>query len=287
MNVAYFPGCSLHSVSREYDRSTRSVCESLDVRLEEVDDWNCCGATAGHSMDHELTMALNGRNLAQVSLMNLDSVVTPCPGCSNRLRNTRMRLEAVAGRVRKKEQSMEDRPGKLPKVMNLLQFLVEEIGLQQIAKPVKIPLKGLKLAAYYGCLTTRPRKITEFDDSEQPLSMDRILDTLGAETVSWSHKTECCGGPFTASEVSIVLDLGHEVLEAARRAGAEAIVVACPMCQLNLDSRQGVHGRVQLGLPIIYYTQLIALAYGFPIRRTGLKRLLVDPLPMLRRKGLA
>ena len=252
MNIAYFPGCSLHSVSREYDRSTRLVCESLGVRLREVDDWNCCGASAGHSMDHELTMGLNGRNLAQVSLMNLDSVVTPCPGCFNRLRSARMRLEAVAATVRKKERSTEDRPGRLPKVMNLLQLLVEEVGLQQISKPVKIPLKGLKLASYYGCLTTRPRKIAEFDDSEQPLSMDRILDALGAETVSWSHKTECCGGPFTTSEVSIVLDLGHQVLEAARRSGAEAIVVACPMCQLNLDSRQGVGGNVDFGLPIIY-----------------------------------
>jgi heterodisulfide reductase subunit B len=241
-------------------------------------------------MDHELTMGLNGRNLAQVSLMNLDSVMTPCPGCFNRLKNARVRIEATAARSRKKEQSMKDRPAKLPKVMNLLQFLVEEIGLQQIAKPVTVPLEGLKLAAYYGCLNTRPRKIAEFDDSEQPVSMDRILDTLGAETVSWSHKTECCGGPFTASEVGIVLDLGHQVLEAARYATADAIVVACPMCQLNLDSRQGVDGNAlpfRPGLPVIYLTQLIALAYGFPVRRTGLRRLLVEPLSLLRRKGLA
>jgi heterodisulfide reductase subunit B len=290
MNVAYFPGCSLHAMSREYDQSTRLVCESLGVRLTEVDDWNCCGATAGHSLDHELTMDLNTRNLLQVGRMNLDSVMTPCPGCFNRLKSTNIKLRTSEGTVGKEDESTKGSPGGLPRVMNLLQFLMEEIGLNGIAKPTKIPLKGLKLAAYYGCLTTRPRKIAEFDDSEQPVSMDRILDVLGAETVSWSHKTECCGGPFAASEVSIVVDLGGQVLEAARYAGAEAIVVACPMCQLNLDSRQGVAKDDQAfaaPLPIIYFTQLIALAYGFSVSRSGFKRLLVDPLSLLKRKGLA
>lgn len=287
MNVAYFPGCSLHAISSEYDKSTHLVCKSLGVGLEEVDDWNCCGATAGHSMDYELTMGLNARNLAQASLMNLDPLVIPCPGCFNRLKHTNIKLRTLASTVKKEEERSVKG---LPRVMNLLQFLIEVIGLKGIAKPLKIPLKGLKLAAYYGCLTTRPRKVAEFDDPEQPVSMDRILNILGAETVSWSHKAECCGGPFTASEATIASDLGRQVLQAAQRAEAEAIVVACPMCQLTLDSQQVIAGNdksLHPGLPIIYFTQLIALAYGFPVRRTGLKRLLVDPLSLLRRKGLA
>jgi len=290
MNIAYFPGCSLHAISSEYDSSTRIVCGTLGVHLDEVDDWNCCGATAGHSMDHELTMRLNARNLAQVARMNRDSVVTPCPGCFNRLKNTAIGLTTLPGERKKKEASMEGMHGEPPKVMSLLQFLTQEIGLDRIAGPVKMPLNGLKLVAYYGCLTTRPAKVAEFDDPEQPVSMDRILEVLGAKTASWSHKAECCGGPFAASDTDIVLDLSGEVLEAAQSAGAEALVVACPMCQLNLDSRQGAirnHQGLEADLPIIYFTQLIALAYGFSARRAGLKRLLVDPLPILRRKGLA
>jgi heterodisulfide reductase subunit B len=201
-----------------------------------------------------------------------------------------MGLKTSSGMVRGEERSVKNPPQGLPRIMNLLQFLVEVIGLKRIAEPVKIPLEGLKLAAYYGCLTTRPRKVAEFDDPEQPVSMDRILNTLGAETVLWSHKTECCGGPFITSEVSIALDLSRQVLEAARHSGAEAIVVACPMCQLSLDSRQVVVRRDQVlqpRLPIIYFTQLIALAYGFPIRHTGLKSLLINPLTLLAKKGLA
>lgn len=289
MNIAYFPGCSLHGMSREYDQSTQLICERLGVHLDEVDDWNCCGATAGHSMDHQLTINLNIRNLAQVSRMNLGSVMTPCPGCFNRLKSVSINLRTNIGAASTEKDFLKNRSVVLPKVMNLLQFLTQEIGLEGIAKPAKRSLKGLKLAAYYGCLTTRPRKIAEFDDSEQPTSMDQILQLLGAETVSWSHKAECCGGPFATSESGIVLDLSHEILDAGRYAGAEAIVVACPMCQLNLDSRQGSHGdgHALPDLPIIYFTQLIALAYGFPARRIGLKRLLVDPMPLLRRKELA
>jgi len=291
MNVAYFPGCSLHGTAREYDISTRLVCNSLGVRLDEVDDWNCCGATASHGMDHGLTLELNRRNLTQVAKMGLDRITTPCAGCFNRLKTASVDLGTATPEVDGQEnKEIGEGSGKtMPRVLHLLQFLAEEIGLDHIIEPVKTPLKGLKLAAYYGCLITRPRRIVQFDDSEQPQSMDRILEALGAQTVSWSHKAECCGGAFAVPEVGIVLDLGQQVLEAARDAGAEAVVVACPMCQLNLDSRQEAFSKAQTirpDLPIIYFTQLIALAYGHPVRRAGLKRLLVDPLPLLRRKNL-
>jgi len=279
MNIAYFPGCSVHAMASEYDRSTRLVCNSLEVHLEEVTDWNCCGASAAHSVDHVLALELNGRNLAAARRMGFDKITTPCAGCFNRLKTAGFELKS-SGLVK----------GDIPDVMHLLQFLTEQIGLDKIAASVTRSARSLKLAAYYGCLITRPRKIAGFDDPEQPGSMDRILRAIGAETVKWSHKTECCGGAFAASETSIVIDLAGQVLEAARQAGAQAIVVACPMCQENLDTRQKSIEKdrgIIYGLPIIYFTQLIALAFGHPVREAGLRRLLVSPLPLLKKSGLA
>ena len=274
MIVAYYPGCSLEGVAREYDRSARLVCERLGFGLQEVPDWNCCGATAAHSLDHELTRGLSARNLATVGRMNLATVTTPCPSCSIRLKGAAMEAKKEGG---------------APEVMHLLQLLTEAAGTEKIASSVIKPLGGLRLAAYYGCLVTRPRAVARFDDPEQPRSMDRLLQALGAETVDWSHKAECCGGAFAASETSIVVDLGGQVLEAAHQAGAEALAVACPMCQVNIDTRQreveSTRG-VRYDLPVFYFTQLMGLAYGFTHRAMGLKRLLVNPLPLLKRKGI-
>lgn len=289
MSVAYFPGCSLHATAREYEVSTHLICESLGVRLREVQDWNCCGATAGHSINRGVMMGLNRRNLSQVIKMGLDRLLTPCSGCFNRLKSASIEFTAGTGTgLINKEQNNQLHAEKLqavPRVFHLLQFLVEEVGFDRLAKPIKIPLKGLRLAAYYGCLTTRPHRIAQFDDPEQPEAMDRIMRVLQADTVSWSHKAECCGGPFAAAETAIVTDCTQEVVDAARAAGAEALVVACPMCQLNLDTRQMNTGNGGV-LPIIYFTQLIALAYGYTSTRAGLRRLVVNPIPLLKSKGL-
>ncbi len=289
MEIAYYPGCSLHGIAREYGNSTRLVCRRLRIRLVDVEDWNCCGATAAHSVDRELALALSARNLSNVNRMNFDRVVTPCAGCFSRLKGCAHEL----GRSKGMRDEMEKRVGapltKMPDVVHLLQLLAEGVGIQGLADAVSRPLKGVKLAAYYGCLITRPRAIARFDDPEQPTSMDRILQAMGADTVRWSHKAECCGGSFAASQTDIVIDLGGQVLEAARQAGADALVVACPMCQLNLDSRQQAieeTRRVRYDLPILYITQLMGLAYGFSSKQVGLKRMLISPYPLLRRAGL-
>jgi heterodisulfide reductase subunit B2 len=289
MKAAYFPGCSVHAMAREYDQTARLVCGRLSIELQEVEDWNCCGATAAHSLDHELSTGLNARNLAIVNRMNLDKLTTPCAGCFNRLKSAAIELKNSPSLRKKIASNNGNSMDRVPEVSHLLKMLSEDVGLEALSEPVTNPLKGLRLAAYYGCLITRPKKVAEFDDPEQPKSMDRILQALGAETVAWSHKAECCGGSFAASETGIVLDLGGQVLEAARQAHAEAIVVACPMCQANLDARQHTienERRISYNLPVIYFTQLIGLAYGFSIDRTGLRRLLVSPLPLLEKKGL-
>lgn len=286
MNVAYFPGCSLHSMAHEYDLSTRLVCKHLNINLKEIEDWNCCGATAAHSVDHALAVGLSARNLSIVQQMNLDRVTAVCAGCFNRLKtasheirnNPRMQADV-------KEMLQTEAPVK-PEVQHLLQLLVEETGLDAIGQKVVKPLKGLRLAAYYGCLLTRPRQIVEFDDAEQPVSLDNLLRTLGAETVTWGHKAECCGGGYAASDTDIVLDLGGQVLKSARQAGAEAIVVACPMCQSNLDMRQKAMG-LNFRMPIIYFTQLMGLALGYKAGQLGINKLFNSPIPLLKSKGLA
>jgi heterodisulfide reductase subunit B len=290
MDIAYYPGCSLHGIAREYERSAALVCRRLGIRLVEVEDWNCCGATAAHSLDRELTLGLSARNLSIVNRMKLDRVVTPCAGCFSRLKGCTHELEKSKKTLERIEKQIESPLTNLPEVTHLLQLMVETVGLKGLADAVSRPLKGLKLAAYYGCLLTRPRAVARFDDPEQPTSMDRLLQAMGADTVPWSHKAECCGGGFAASETRIVIDLGGQVLESARQAGADAIVVACPMCQLNLDARQQEIDEdrgSRYNLPVIYFTQLMGIACGFSTGEMRLGRILVSPLPLLRRAGLA
>ncbi|MEQ8201313.1 MAG: CoB--CoM heterodisulfide reductase iron-sulfur subunit B family protein [Syntrophomonadaceae bacterium] len=281
IRTAYYPGCSLHSMAHEYDRSTRLVCQRLGVDLAEVQDWNCCGATAAHSLDHQLAIGLGSRNLAIVDAMGFKQVITPCAGCFSRLKTASRELQEKS-----MQADMEGLTGmsltgaRQVRVDHLLPMIIREIGLEDIEKMVVKPLTGLKLAAYYGCLLTRPRAIAQFDDPEQPVALDYLLRTLGAETVTWSHKAECCGGGFAASQTDIVLDLGGQVLEAARQAGAQALVVACPMCQTNLDTRQKAIEKergTRYDLPIIYFTQLLGLALGFSAREMALHDLFISP----------
>lgn len=288
METAYYPGCSLHALAHEYDISTRMVCDRLGIDLHEIDDWNCCGATAAHSLDHKLSIGLSALNLMKVDDMKLTQVTTPCAGCFNRLKvaSGELKETSLQGEI---EQTIGIplAGAKDIKVTHLLQLITEQIGVDQVQKKVAKPLDGMKLAAYYGCLLTRPRNIVHFDDPEQPMSLDQLLQALGAETVTWSHKAECCGGGFAASETSIVIDLGGQILEAARQAGADAIVVACPMCQANLDTRQRAIEAARgsnYNLPIIYFTQLMGLAFGFSPRQMRMQRLITSPAGLLKSK---
>lgn len=288
MAIAYYPGCSLHALAHEYDMSARLVSERLGLELQEVEDWNCCGATAAHSLDHKLALGLSGRNLALVRDMQLARVTTPCAGCFSRLKHASLEMQDPAKKQAVQALGIPCEGAEQVRVSHLLQTMVEEVGLDKIRELVVQPLKGLKLASYYGCLITRPRAVAQFDDPEQPHSLDDLLQALGAETVEWSHKAECCGGGFAASDTAIVVDLGGQVLEAARQAGAQALVVACPMCQANLDTRQQAieadRGQ-KYDLPIIYFTQLMGLALGFSAQQMGLGRLLVNPDKLLASRG--
>lgn len=289
INVAYYPGCSLKGMAREYDISSRLVCRHLGINLYEIKDWNCCGASSAHSLNHGLDVALSARNLDLVKGMNLAQVTSPCPACSSRLKSASYEIRNNPSVRDKVEKVLGKSAPVEPEASSILQLIVENTNMKDIAGHVVKPLKGLKVAVYYGCLLTRPKHIIGFDDPEQPMSLDFLMQSLGAQTVTWGCKAECCGAAYAVSETDIVMDLTTRILKSAHQSGAEAIVVACPVCQTNLDTRQEAISEkqgIKFNLPVIYFTQLMGLAYGYKPSALGLKRLFISPFKLLKSKGL-
>jgi heterodisulfide reductase subunit B2 len=282
MRVSYYPGCSLEATARDYRESLETVCARLGIELAELKDWSCCGATAAHSTDPFLSLALPARNLALAEQAGLD-VVVPCPMCFNRLKTTEYHLKA---------EPPNDFPytfgGKI-RVWDLLDFLSREERLAPIREQVQRPLKDLTVVCYYGCMANRPPKVTEAGNHENPQAMDTLLKALGAQVMDWSYKTDCCGASHTVARPDIVHTLVQRLYERALEAGAEAIVVSCQMCQANLDLPQAKISQLfkqTYDLPIIYFTELIGVAWQAPEAKSWLARHLVDPLPLLIKKGL-
>jgi len=270
MKYAYYPGCSLHSTAKEYDMSTKKVAKALNIELVEVPDWNCCGATAGHSTSHLLAVALGARNLAQAESLGLD-VAAPCAACYQRLVVAEKEMKEDP-EIREKINGTLERPyeGKTH-TYSLVEVVAK--AKEQIENLKVKSLEGLKVAAYYGCLLVKPPQIMQFDDPENPQILDDLVRATGAEAVDWSFKTECCGGALAVSNTEIVLKLTRDILRVAKDRGAEVIVTACPLCQSNLDTRQGqikeVYGE-EFNIPILYFTQLIGLALGLKPEELGL-----------------
>ena len=282
MRVSYYPGCSLEATARDYRESLEYVCAQLGIELAEINDWSCCGATAAHSTDEFLSLALPARNLALAEQAGLD-VVVPCPMCFNRLKTAGHELEQGA-----REGLPYTFSGRI-KVWDLLDFLSQPVWLAQIQAQVKQPLQGLSVVSYYGCMANRPPKITGAGQHENPQNMDTLLKALGATVPDWSYKTDCCGASHTVSRPDIVHTLVERLYERALEAGAEAIVVSCQMCQANLDLPQAKIAALfqkKYDLPILYFTEMIGVAWQAPEAKSWLSRHLVNPLPLLADKGL-
>jgi heterodisulfide reductase subunit B len=282
-DLAYYPGCSGHGTSKEYDSSTRAVCAALGLNLVDIPDWSCCGSSPAHTLDHSLAAALAARNLELVETMGLGTTVTPCPSCLTNLKAATHRIRKEA--FREKVNNLLDRPyqGSVQS-LSILQVLVERIGIDAIAAKVSRPLAGLKVAPYYGCIMTRPPEIMTFDDPENPMAMDDIMTALGAEVVPFPLKVECCGASYGVPRQDIVTRLSGKLLACARDCGAQAVVVACPMCQMNLDLRQEQVNKAmneKFQIPVIYFTQLMGLALGCTEEELGLNKLNVNPWPVL------
>ena len=276
MKVAYFPGCSLEATAKEYDDSFRAVCQILGVELEEVPDWSCCGASSAHTTNHLLSLALPARNLALVQEKGLN-LVAPCPGCFINFQHAYFEL-GEDGDLRKKLEAIigMSYTGSV-KLLTVLD-VCREVGLENIRAKVQRSLNGLKLANYHGCFARFPG-VADVDDPENPRHLDELMNALGAESVDWSHKTECCGGNMVLARTDIVIKLVDDICQSARRSGAEAIVSMCPLCQANLDTRQAGKDK----LPIFYFSELMGLALGVEDKKvkSWWKRHIVSPVNAL------
>ncbi len=274
MEIGYFPGCSLHSTAQEFDMSVKAVCDVLNIHLDEIPDWNCCGASAAHETSEELGLALPYLNLVKAEGARLKTVLSPCPACFSNLSKTHERVldDKVLNERLAKISGGKTYQGKIVN-RQVLDLFVEEVGIDRIKENVKKPLEGVKVACYYGCLTRLPG--VTMDSIEHPMMMDRIVEALGAEVVDWTHKTECCGASLSITKTDIALRLGREILDAARRAGANCIAVVCPLCQSNLDVRQMAINKKygsSFALPIVYLTQLMGIAFGVPKSDLGFEK---------------
>lgn len=267
MAYGYYPGCSLHATAKEYEISMRAVCKALDIELNEVEDWNCCGATPAHTTKEELGIALPYANIVNASKQGLNEIIAPCAACYNRLKSADYAVSHSGPIKDRMAEIIGEGALKDVKIFNVLELFNNIYGLDKLKGEVKRPLKDLKAACYYGCLLVRPHKVLQFDDEEDPRSMDDLLTALGASTVEWSCKTECCGGSHAIPRTEIVLELANTIFTSARRAGADCIAVACPLCHINLDMRQkqikDVYG-IDHQMPVFYITQLIGLSLGIP-----------------------
>jgi heterodisulfide reductase subunit B len=277
MKIGYYPGCALHGTSNDYEQSLRAVLARLQVDLEEIRDWICCGATAAHSLNHKLSLALPARNLALAEQQSLDECLAPCPLCS-------MQLLKASAEVRRDPRAAAEIAAavELPvtgrtRVLNLIEVF-QRVGVPALTAAVKTKLSTLKAACYYGCLLTRPPDLVRFDDPEQPQSMEVLVRALGASTVEWNFKTECCGAGMTMADEDTVLDLSHKIIENARAHGANCLVVACPMCHVNLDMKQAAI-RSRYGTeatPVYYLSDLVGLAFGLAPAELGIDRHFVE-----------
>ena len=294
MRYGYYPGCSLGCTARPYGTSTKAIAGPLGLELEEIEDWNCCGATEYIALNKTAAYALIGRNLALAAKQdNLEQLITPCNACYLNLKKTdyymgkspkvaKLTNEALAA------GGLSYKPGSLT-IRHLIDIVINDIGYDAIADKVVRPLKGLRLAPYYGCLITRP-EISEkpLDDFEQPTFMDKLLATLGADVVDFPLKTQCCGGHMTQIDTEAGHPLIHNILHNADENNADAIVTLCPMCHLNLDAYQTHvirHFKTTYKIPVMYFTQMMGLAFGIEPKELGIGQEFVSAAGMIKKIG--
>lgn len=287
MKTGFYPGCSLNGSAREYNESLLALSKALGMELQEIPDWNCCGSTAAHNLNHELALALPTRILAAAETAGLDEVLAPCAACYSRLFVTRHEL-MQDDNLRKRVSTIIEREYKgSAKVINVVEFL-QRIPEEKWKTGVKFPFSR-KVACYYGCMLVRPHKVLKFDRPEDPQSMDEIMKKIGAAPLDWAFKVECCGAGFSVSRTDTVARLSGQIIEDAVDRGAEAIIVACPMCHSNLDMRRPKiesYKQKKYDIPVIYITQAAAMALGVPVEQLGLHRHKV-PVNILPEKSMA
>jgi len=278
--IPYYPGCTLKTTAKGFEETAIAVCGALGIELKEMESWYCCGTVHSLAFDDLIHHLAPIRNLLRVKAAGNDRVLTLCSMCFNTLKRADTIIAEDADK-RRKIQSIMDREeiiydGGEVKVLHLLELLRDEVGLDAVKEKVTTELKGLKVAPYYGCMLLRPKEIG-LDDSENPVVFEDLLRALGAEAIDFPWKAECCGSYLTVDNADIVAIRTREIINSAARRGAEALATSCPLCFFNLDKRQELAGDTRM--PVFYFTELMAIAFGLDAERYDLHY--VDPRPLL------
>ncbi|MCZ7356415.1 MAG: CoB--CoM heterodisulfide reductase iron-sulfur subunit B family protein [Candidatus Methanoperedens sp.] len=285
MKLAYYPGCTLHGTAREYDASTKGVCKAAGIELVEIEDWNCCGALEA-IFDKELSMGLSARNNMLAQKTGLDLVI-PCSICSHNLSRADSAMKQDGAFRAKIEKALGEKYNGI-KIKHLLDVVVNDVGVDALSRNFKKTLKGIKAVPYYGCLLVRPSEVSKFDNPENPMSLDNLIKATGAECLPFTQKTKCCGGNLLMSKQDYAFILTKKLFDEAKAAGANCIVVACPMCHMLLDGQQSMiekaHNTV-IDMPVLYFTQLIGLAMGLSEKELELDRNMVSPARLMESIG--
>ena len=282
MSIAYFPGCTLSTNAKGYDHSGREVARTLEIPFQELPDWQCCGATFPLATDNSMAFIAPTRILTQAQKAG-GSVTTLCAICFHVLRRTQHFLGQKPEMLERINWFTEEPYEGKVHVSHFLEILRDQVTWKGVSERVRRPLKGLKVAPYYGCLLLRPKEEIALDDSDNPRILHDCLNALGAEVVDFPYQDECCGSYLLVSKPELPQKLSESILASARKHGAQALVTACPLCQFNLDypQRQGGGTRLAQGsLPVLYFTQLMAVALGLDEPAWGMEKHYVDPRPL-------
>ena len=273
MRIGYYPGCSLEGSSKEYNDSLFAVAQRCGITLETIQDWNCCGASAAHNLNHDLALSLPARSLALAASQGFAEMVVPCAACYSRLAGTQNEISSNVAVKTKIEGFIDLKLSAEVKILTVFEFLrnyIFPVADQYIVKKL-----NQKAACYYGCLYTRPKEIAAVEQIENPMEMDDAMAKAGATPIDWAFKTECCGAGLSVSRTDIVAKLSGKIIEDAVDRGAESIVVACPMCHMNLDMRRPEIKRQlkkELDIPVLFITQALGLSMGIPPFNLGLDK---------------
>jgi heterodisulfide reductase subunit B len=277
MKTGIYPGCSLTGSARDYNESVFALAEAFDIPFSQIPDWNCCGATAAHNLNKELSLALPGRILAIAEQNGMDEIIVPCAACYSRLTVTQHELRKNPELKNRISEVIEMDYRGTSKVLNVIEWIDKYIT-PKLEEKVTKPFAH-KVACYYGCLLVRPDKVLNYDRAEDPRTMDVVMSKIGATPVDYPYKTECCGAGLSISRTDIVSKLSGKIIEDAEHRGAEAIIVACPMCHSNLDMRRADINKywgTEYKIPVIFVTQAIGLAIGLSAEKVGLQRHFVE-----------
>ena len=272
----YFPGCSLRATGVAYEESLLTLFRLLDLPLQELRDWNCCGATSYMSIDEESAFQLSARNLSLAHKAECRDLLAPCSACYLVLRKTQDYVErypAIGQRVKESLAAANLPPLDGVRVRHPLEVLYTDVGVERIRSRVVRKWRGGRVACYYGCQIVRPYE--EVDRAHNPTRMDELLAAIGAPTVDYPLKTTCCGGALTGTMHPIGVRMNYILLKEAVRKGAQAIVTVCPLCQYNLDAYQSeirAKTATPVDMPVLYFTQVLGWALGGDAEALGLKR---------------